>query len=349
MSHRHDEDRLDRMISRAVDLGNVEFDRTAWLDKLAARKPDTDGSRSHPTGLQPHKKIWRTIMESKITRYSVAATILVAASVVLFSPFGGRHNVALADVAQKLSETRTIMHQEKRLAWWPGEDKPFFEGEVRKYISTDIGFMEEQYDLNGVVDHRFYLLKEGQIVLVYPKSRRYVRLPAQGRIYDELLKMSTPAGMVNYLTAMPHTKLGRSCVRGVETEGFEVSDVDLSWLMDYLKYLFPVQHLSTRLQVNAETSLPVEIEMKMDVGRGFVNGFKKLHAEFTAYDFQWDVELPEGILDPNIPADYTEINLGSVAEENAAWIGVGGVPIGLLAVRGWRRQRGDGRNARLIA
>ena len=161
-------------------------------------------------------------MESRITRYSVAATILVAASVVLFGPFGGRHGVVLAEVAQKLGETRTIMHKEKRLAWWPGEDKPFFEGEVRKYISTDVGFMEEMHDADGHLEHRFYLLKEGQIVLVYPQSKRYVKLPAQGRIYEELLKMATPAGMVNYFTAMPYTKLGRSQVGDVEAEGFEV-------------------------------------------------------------------------------------------------------------------------------
>jgi hypothetical protein len=311
MNRKHDEDRLDRILSQAVDLGKVEFDRKAWLDKLAARERDSDGSQSHPTELQPHKRIWRTIMESRIARYSVAATVVVAASVVLFNPFGGRHSVALADVAQKLHETRTIMHREKRLAWHPGEDKPFFEGEARKYISTDIGFMEEMYDREGHLEHRFYLLKKGQILLVYPQSKRYVTLPAQGRIYDELLKMSTPAGMVNYFTAMPYTKLGRSRVGDVEAEGFEVGNVDFSWLMDYIKYLLPIQNVSARLWADPETSMPVQIEMKIDADRGWMSGFHKLHMEFTAYDFQWDVPLPEGILEPNIPPDYTQFEMGA--------------------------------------
>jgi hypothetical protein len=209
------------------------------------------------------------------------------------------------------------MHKETRLAWWPGQDQPFFVGEVRKYLSTDVGFMEEMHDSDGHLEHRIYLLKEGQIVLVYPQSKRYVRLPAQGRIYDELLKMGSPGGLVNYFTAAPCTKLGRAQVAGVEAEGFESNSIDFSWLMDYFRYLFPIQNLSARLWVDPETSRPVEIEMKMDVGRGFMNGFKKLHAEFTAYDFEWDVELPEGILDPNIPADYTEINLGPTLQEQA--------------------------------
>jgi len=323
MSHRHDEDRLDRILSRAVDLGSVEFDRQAWLDKLAAKEPAPESSPSPPTGLQPRNKIWRTIMESRIARYSVAATILVAASVVLFGPFGGPHAVVLADVAQKLSETRTVMHKEKRLFWHPGEDKPFFESQVRKYISTDIGFMEEQYDMNGKLDHQFFLLKDGRIVLVFPKSKRYVRLPAEGRLYDELLKMSTPAGLVNYFLAMPHMQLGRSQFDGFEAEGFAISNVDFPFAQDLVKYLFPIQNLSAALWVEAESSLPVGIEMRIDADPGFLNGFQKLHAEFTATDFEWDAELPERILEPNIPADYAEINLGapaiSVASAGESW------------------------------
>jgi len=287
-------------------------------------------------------------MESKATRYSAAATILIVTSLVLLNPFsGGRHGVVLGEVAQKLSETRTVMHKEKRLAWRLGEDQPFFEGEVRKYISTDLGFMEEQYDPNGVVLHRFYLLTDGQLVLVFPQSKSYIRFPARGHLYDDLLKMSTPAGLVNYFTAMPCTKLGRSQVGNVAVEGFEIPNVGFSLLRDYMdliKYLFPIQNLSARLWVDAEKSLPVEIEMKMDADRGLLNGFQQVHAEFTAYDFEWDVPLSEGILDPNIPADYTQIDLGSLAQEKAAWIGVGGIPVGLLVYRS-RRRRGQRRKA----
>jgi len=71
-----------------------------------------------------------------------------------------------------------------------------------------------------------------------------------------------------------------------------------------------------------------------------MNGFQKIHAEFTAYDFEWNVPLLEGILDPNIPADYTQIDLGSVASENAAWLGLGSLPVvGLVARRRHRRAR----------
>jgi hypothetical protein len=328
-----------RQVQQIVGQARLQADQVTDARILGdARAALVANMNNRPQAPRPGPAVWRTIMESRITKYSVAATLILTASLVLVNPFA-RNAVVLAEVAQKLSETRTVMHKEKRAFWLIGEDKPFFEGEVRKYISTDIGFMEEQYDANGAVEHRFYLLKEGQIIIVFPKSKRYIKLPAQGRIYDELLKMSTPAGLVKYFLAMPHTKLGRSRVGGSEAEGFEVSHVDFSWLMDYIKYLFPVQNLSARMWVDADTSLPVGIEMKVDAGRGFLNGFRKVHGEFTAYDFQWGPELPEGILDPNIPADYTQIDLGSIASENAAWLGIGAPPVIGLAVRRRRRSK----------
>ena len=162
--------------------------------------------------------------------------------------------------------------------------------------------------------------------------------------------MSTPAGLVNYFTAMPHTKLGRSRFGDFEAEGFEVSDVDFSLVLDYIKYLFPIQNMSARLWVDAETSLPVGIEMKMDADRGLLNGFRKVHAEFTAYDFEWNVPLPEGILDPNIPPDYTQIDLGSIASENAAWLGIGALPVmGIIVQRRRRRTRSRRRKTLMTA
>ena len=260
-------------------------------------------------------------MVSKATRYSVAATIVVATSLVLTNPFGflgGPHGVVLGEVAQKLSETRTIIHKERRLVWRRGEDKPFFTGEVRKYVSTDFGFAEEQYDPNGSLLHRLYLLKEQQqAVVVFPKSNKYLQFAVPERIYEDLCKMATPTGLVNYFTALPYEKLGRSRFDGFDAEGFQVNHVDFSWLGEGVRFLFPLRDVTARLWVDVETALPARIEMVIDAGRGLLNGFQPVHAEFTAYDFQWDAEIPAGAFDPNIPADYTRIDFGPTAPENA--------------------------------
>jgi len=331
---------VEQIAGRARLKADKATDERILGDAGAALAKTTD---NRPQALQPGPTIWRAIMESRATKYSVAATIILTTSLVLWDPFdfsGNRHGVVLGEVAQKLSETRTVVHKERRLAYHLGEDKPFFEGEARKYVSTNAGFVEEQYDPNGSLVHRIYLLKEQQqIIIVLPPAKKYIKLPAPAAIYEELSKMATPAGMVNYLTSRPYTKLGRSRFDDFDAEGFEVSDIDLSWLREPMRFCFPVRDLTARLWVDVETTLPVGVEMEMNADRGLLNGFRKVHAEFTAYDFQWNAAIPEGTFDPNIPADYTQIDLGSIAPEKAAWIGATGIPVGLLAYRSCRRHR----------
>jgi len=322
-----------RQVEQIVGQARLQADQATDERILGDARAALASMNNRPQALRPGPAIWRTIMGSKVTRYSVAATIILAASLVLLNPFG-RSSVVLGEVAQKLSETRTLMHKESRLAWRPGEDKPFFKAEVRKYFSSDVGMVEEQYDPNGVLIHRICFLKASQeFVIVLPRVKKYVRLPLPDGIYDRFVAMMVPSGLISYFTSQPYTKLGRSHFGDFEVEGFEVPQVDLSWVPSYTKYLFPIRDLTARVLVDVESTLPVAIEMEIDADRGLMNGFQKVHAEFTAYDFEWNAELPAGILDPNIPADYTRIDLGSVASENAAWFGVGALPIVGIVVR----------------
>lgn len=350
MNDKSGEDWLDGIIHQAVDIGKIEFDREKWLDRLATQpKASSPPSRqSHHTEPGLHRGIWRTIMESKVTRYSAAATILVATSLVLFDPFGlfgGRHGVVLAEVAQKTNEARTVIYRERRLGYRPGEEKPYREAEARKYVSADVGMAEEQYDPNGILMHRAYFLKEAQkIILVFPSSKKYIEMFTKGGFYDALANMMTPGGMVNYITSRHYTELGHSQFDGFEVEGFETSLIDLFPIPDQIRFVFPIKDLTGRLWINVETSLPVGIETELTADRGLLNGFRKMRGVFTSYDFQWNAEIPEGVFDPNIPEDYTLIDLGSLAQENAAWLGVGALPvIGFVAHRRRSRRRGPAR------
>jgi hypothetical protein len=124
-------------------------------------------------------------------------------------------------------------------------------------------------------------------------------------------------------------KLGRSRFEGFDAEGFQMNHIDCSWLGEGIRFLFPLRDVTARLWVDVETALPVRIEMVVDADRGLLNGFQPVHAEFTAYDFEWNAEIPAGIFDPNIPADYTRIELGPASEN--ALTGVGG-PLSLFAM-----------------
>ena len=330
-----------RQVEQIVEQARLQADRTADERILGdARAALADRMNNRPQVPRTGPAIWRKIMESRVTRYSVAATIALAASLVLLNPFA-RNSVALGEVAEKLSETRTLIHKEHRVAWRPGEDKPFFRAEVKKYFSSDGAMVEEQYDPNGVLLHRFCFIKKSQeFVIVLPRLKKYVRLPVPDGIYERFVAMMVPSGLVDFFLSQPYTKLGRSHYGELEVEGFEATKIDLSWVPSYMEYLFPIEDLTARLQIDVATKMPVVIEMKIDADPGLLNGFQKVHAEFTSYDFQWNAELPAGVLDPNIPSDYTRIDAGSMAKENAAWLGVGGLPVmGFVIRRRCRRVR----------
>ena len=118
-------------------------------------------------------------MESKITRYSAAAVIALAAALVLLSPFGapGNGGVVLADVQQKVAEVDTMIIRGQKRLLRPGEDGDLFEFDgvkaefdIVKYHSREYGFVEE-----GYADGKLILLdEEGQLALatVMRKARQ---------------------------------------------------------------------------------------------------------------------------------------------------------------------------------
>jgi hypothetical protein len=51
-------------------------------------------------------------------------------------------------------------------------------------------------------------------------------------------------------------------------------------------------------------------------------------------------DIPSTVFDPNIPADYTPLSVESTLKANAAWLGVGTLPvIGIVAQRRRARTR----------
>ncbi len=282
-------------------------------------------------------------MESKATRYSVAATILIAASLILLDPFdflGGSHGVVWAEVAARVAETHTLVHQEKRFFYEQGQDEPFLEANVRKYVSSERGIVEEQYDAQGNLLYRAYMLKQSRrALLVFPAHKCYLDLPLDETFSDTIDRV-TPKGLVDYFTSRPSTPLGRSQFDGHDVEGFEINDTSLWPIPAKYRFLFPLEDLHYTLWVDVASSLPVGAEARFRAGRGLFTGFKKLRVKARAFDLQWDAELPEGTFEPDIPEDYAPLDMESLAKENAAWLGVGTVPvIGIVVYRRRRRSR----------
>jgi hypothetical protein len=350
MSHKKDEDRLEEIIARAADIGKVEFDRKAWLDRLGAQRPGLDSRQMRHMKRESHKKIWRAIMESRITKYSVAATILVAASLVLSDPlglFGGRHGVVLAEVVERMNEVKTMTVKENRVYYEIGKEEPWVKTNVVKYLSFDRGIVEEQYGEDGRLQARAYILKDpAQIVIMLVEDKKYVKLPLTDSA-ARLMERLTPRAIVEYFKAGDCQDLGTATVDGREVTGFETRDSGLFPISGQYRFLFPIKDIKWQFWISKDL-LPVAADLEVITGRGLFTLFKELRITCHDYDMEYDPNIPPAVFDPNIPADYTPLNLESTVKESAAWLGAGGLPVVGIVV--WRRQRNaHQREARMMS
>lgn len=297
--------------------------------------------------LRPGPTIWRFIMESKITRYSAAAVVALATALVLLSPFGTSKNgsIVWAEVVEKVSEMRTVVHKEKYVFWDMDKEEPFLEANAMKldavkYASEEYGLAEDVFDHKGTLLAQVYLLKETQQgMIVSPTEKKYGKLSMPGDIFNRITGILTPRGLVEYFTSGHYTELGRAKFDNFDVEGFEITDPNrLFPFPDSLRLAFPVNDIVGRIWIDVETSLPVGIEAEFNTGRGLLTGFMKLHGEWRAYDFQWNAEIPEGIFEPNIPDDYTEFKVTDLIppEAKAGLVGLVAIPAGFVF---WKKRR----------
>jgi hypothetical protein len=292
--------------------------------KTAARRPN----------------LWRFIMESKITRYSAAAVVLLAMALVLLDPFGTSDSghVVLAQVVQNMDKVQMFVHKEQRFYYELGENEPFLKTDVIKHACPKYGVVEEQYTTEGDLMHRAYVLGEArQIVAVVPKIKKYFKVPMADTV-AQLIERLTPRGLVEYFMAIEHKDLGASLIDGHKVEGFEATDTELWPIHEAFNFLFPVRQITWRFWIDVESSLPVRAEYEIITDRGLFTGLKKLKIVCKAYDFEYHQEVQEQLFDPNIPVDYTEIKVADFipAEAKAGLVGLGIVPVGFFI---WKRRR----------
>jgi len=301
----------------------------------------TNYSDNRPQASRPGLTIWRIIMESKVTKYSAVAVVTLAAALVLMSPFGTSKNgsIVWADVIDKVHQMNTVIHKEKRVVWEIGKEEPSGVADVVKYLSEEHGYAEHSFDENGALMFRAYFLKETQhFIIVFPAEKKYLKLSLPEEIFNRLTMILTPRGLVDYCTSFKFTELGRAEFDNFEVEGFETTDPNVFPMPEPLRLVFPARDLIARLWIDVETSLPVGIESEFNTDRGLLTGFKRLHGEFKAYDLQWNAELPEGIFDPNIPDDYTELKVTDFipTEAKAGLVGLVAIPAGFVF---WKKRR----------
>jgi hypothetical protein len=269
-----------------------------------------------------HQPKWRTFMESRSFRYATASSILAAALALiatLSGLTGANRSVALAQVLERTEAMNTLVLQEQRAFYLKGAEEPFLQGRAIKYLSSDLGQVEECWTNSGKPIYKAYFLKkENRVVVLLPALKGYLDLPLTANLAT-LSDDVTPKGLVKLLTQHGCTELGRAERGGHKVDGFEVTresiQAVLAAFQEYkeVAFLFPVKGATARVWVDVNSSLPVSIEAELETGRGLLTGFQEGVAHFRAHDFRWGAEIDPQLFVPHIPADYTRLDLQSLA------------------------------------
>jgi len=349
MKNKEDKNWLESLLSRHIRREPEKFDFQRWIQKHPEEAELLhDGFKNFGQSTKTSvTNIWRFIMENKITRYSAAAVIALAAVLVLLSPFETSNNggIVWADVVNKVNQMNTVIHKEEFLFWEVNQEQTYRKADalkfdVIKYASEEYGIADDVFNEEGTLGYQVYLIKDiQQFMLVAHAEKKYGKISISGDWLDRIKGILTPHGMVNYFKSGHYMKLGRANFDNFDVEGFEITDPNIVFpLPKPLGLLFPVNDMVVRIWIDAKTSLPVGAEAEYNTDRGLFTGFEKLHCKYRAYDFQWNAKLPEGIFDPNIPDDYTEFKITDFlpTEAKASLAGLVILPLGFIS---WRRYR----------
>lgn len=269
------------------DLENAVMDRIFREQALKLRKSNQDKQRVN---------IWRLIMRSTITKFAVAAVVIIAAGLAIYYFAGeGTHKCcAWERIADKVAQIKTCvynMHVQQSGGLF-GQKGQAVESKI--YISSDYGQKIETL-LDGNVFQQVYVMADGNAeVLVMPSEKKYMRLVLTEATQSKLKsQMQDPRDTITKFMTGPFKELGKDTINGVEVKGIEVNNPPA------VRGIY--NNFISRTWVDVATEYPVRIETEMEIGTG-ADTTKML----TVMDgFEWGTELDPGIFEPNIPPDYT--------------------------------------------
>ena len=245
-------------------------------------------------------------MASKLTKYSVAAVVALAAAVILLNPFGTSTNgVALAAVQARIAQVDTMVLRGETTFTSIADPNISVGYDNVKYLSRQQGFVEDGF-IKGTLIHRTILNRpEKQALLLLPTLSKYVKFPCteeQIRVVERL----TPTGVVDLLLESEYKKLGTATIDGVEAEGFEVQDLKpLEGILP--KFLLDIRQAKGTLWVGKKELLPIRGEADMVLGGTVATLFMDVRCHEVTVLEKYNTELDPGLFDIHPPEGYTEL------------------------------------------
>ena len=235
-------------------------------------------------------------MQSKITKLTVAAAIIIAILVAInhfTGPIDGT-TVAWADVVENVRQINTYSFQRTDFQT-DVEKQQTEETKMTVYISSELGTRIDSYK-NGKVSSSTYTLPEEKTIIVLMHS---VKMYARNSLSEEYLKeidQHDPREIVRRFISVDYENLPQCTINEKQAEGIEVHDPKV------VSANFPIENLVARLWVDIETQLPVLLESEILANGG------KIHIKSVLNRFDWNPELAPDTFDPVIPPDYKPMN-----------------------------------------
>ncbi len=248
--------------------------------------------------------VWRNIMNTKVTKFAVAAMIIIAVMIgysLMPTSSGG---VVWAKVAEQVARVRAVRyHMNMDMTGIEGMPQGHeMHIEIESLVSADLGLTMNTYVNGTMVSQTFAQIEEQALISLMPAQKKYLRIIMTEEILEKTREENRdPKQMVDGFLTGEYTELGRSEIDGVVVEGVESSDKSLAQGL--------LGNAVGRLWVDVETGWPVQITIDVIGDDG------QVQMELVMDGFEWDVEVDASEFAAEIPEDYelmAEVDLGQL-------------------------------------
>ena len=302
--------RLSKLLS-AVEINTIEPDKD-FLNKLQDKTTE-EFAASHTNETKQQKSsfpLWRIIMKSKIIKLAAAAVILICLLIGM-NYFGASiTTVALADVAEKIRQFDSLIQEEHRVVTNIRRQGQKWEMDIKKYVSTKYGSVEQQYDQQGNIMTTVYLLKnKQQVITVIHPAKQYFTISLENTNL-ELPDFVNPKDIVEFIILEQNPiKLGQKEIDGRKAEGFEaVNPKAMAELAKLSNGMLPIGDNKWKLWIDIQTKLPIKIEGEYTMAEGPMTNYMAVNVTTETTNLEWGAKFDDNIFNPVIPDDYRPID-----------------------------------------
>jgi ankyrin repeat protein len=252
--------------------------------------------------------IWRVIMKNPITKFTVAAIVVIACVIGISFWRTTGSGIALADVLAQMEKVNVYLTQWEHSCTYICTEDPNESFNIAQrrttLVSQEYGqkMTIEELDPNGQ-------WKKCDEQYISPECRTRIDISYDQKKYtfeefqDDWLKRrlgrssGDPLNLVKGILSCKYESLGRSTIEGIEVEGFRTTDPN--WLGDPQG----VSQVDVRIFVDVKTRLPVQWQEDFVEVDSMANQ-SRTHAFGRDYGRQAVVDAGE-FKPPSVPKDYT--------------------------------------------